>query len=50
VILGMSFFNWKLLKIRSIQSSTGILYAMTFFVFIGEMVSVYMFYNYGLFI
>lgn len=50
VILGMSLFNWKLLTIRSIQSSTGVLYAMTFFVFIGEMVSVYMFYNYGLFI
>jgi hypothetical protein len=50
VILGMSFFNWKLLKLRSIQSSTGILYAMTFFVFIGEMVSMFMFYKYGLFI
>ena len=50
VILGMSYFNWKLLKIRSIQSSTGILYAMTFFVFIGELVSIYMFYNYGLYI
>lgn len=50
VILGMSFFNWKLLKMRSIQSSTGILYAMTFFVFIGEMVSMFMFYKYGLYI
>ncbi|NOT79018.1 MAG: hypothetical protein HOP07_08445 [Bacteriovoracaceae bacterium] len=50
VILGMSFFNWKLLQLRSIQSSTGILYAMTFFVFIGELVSIYMFLNYGLFI
>ena len=50
VILGMTFFNWKLLKLRSIQSSTGILYAMTFFVFIGEMVSTYIFFNYGLFI
>lgn len=50
VILGMSFFNWKLLNIRSIQSSTGILYAMTFFVFIGELVSTYIFFNYGLFI
>ena len=50
VILGMSFFNWKLLQLRSIQSSTGILYAMTFFVFIGEMVSVFMFYKYGLYI
>jgi hypothetical protein len=50
VISGMSFFNWKLLKLRSIQSSTGVLYAMTFFVFIGELVSTYLFYNYGLFI
>ena len=50
VILGMSFFNWKLLKLRSIQSSTGILYAMTFFVFIGELVSTYIFFNYGLYI
>lgn len=50
VISGMSFFNWKLLKLRSIQSSTGILYAMTFFVFIGELVSTYLFYKYGLYI
>jgi len=50
VILGMSIFNWKLLAIRSIQSSTGILYAMTFFVFIGELVSSYLLYKYGLFI
>lgn len=50
VILGMSLFNWKLLQLRSIQSSTGILYAMTFFVFIGELVSTYMFFNYGLYI
>ncbi|MBY0414807.1 MAG: hypothetical protein K2Q18_11600 [Bdellovibrionales bacterium] len=50
VILGMSLFNWKLLKLRSIQSSTGILYAMTFFVFIGEMVSTYIYFNYGLYI
>ncbi len=50
VIAGMSFFNWKLLQLRSIQSSTGVLYAMTFFVFIGELVSIYLFKNYGLFI
>lgn len=50
VILGMSFFNWKLLKLRSIQSSTGILYAMTFFVFVGELVSTYIYFNYGLYI
>ena len=50
VIGGMSFFNWKLLQLRSIQSSTGVLYAMTFFVFIGELVSIYLFKNYGLYI
>ncbi len=48
VILGMSIFNWKLVRIRSIQSSTGILYAMTFFVFVGELISTYLFFNYGL--
>lgn len=48
VILGMSLFNWKLVKMRSIQSSTGILYAMTFFVFMGELISLFLFFNYGL--
>lgn len=50
VILGMSIFNWKLVNMRSIQSSTGILYAMTFFIFIGELVSTFIFFNFGLFI
>ncbi len=50
VILGMSLFNWKLVRIRSIQSSTGILYAMTFFIFIGELISTYLFFSYGLYI
>lgn len=50
VILGMSLFNWKLVKMRSIQSSTGILYAMTFFIFIGELVSLFIFFNFGLYI
>lgn len=50
VIVGMNFFNWRLVKMRSIQSSTGILYAMTFFVFIGELISCFMFFNYGLLI
>jgi hypothetical protein len=50
VILGMSLFNWKLVCMRSIQSSTGILYAMTFFIFIGELVSLFIFFNFGLFI
>jgi hypothetical protein len=50
VILGMSLFNWKLVSMRSIQSSTGILYSMTFFIFIGELVSTYIFFNFGLYI
>ncbi len=50
VILGMSLFNWQLVSMRSIQSSTGILYAMTFFVFIGELVSTFIFFNFGLYI
>jgi hypothetical protein len=50
VIIGMSYFNWRLVKMRSIQSSTGVLYAMTFFVFIGELISCYMYFNYGLLI
>ncbi|MBP9682112.1 MAG: hypothetical protein KBD76_11955 [Bacteriovorax sp.] len=48
VIFGMSLFNWKLVKMRSIQSSTGILYSMTFFIFIGELISTYIFFNFGL--
>lgn len=50
VIFGMSLFNWKLVRMRSIQSSTGVLYAMTFFVFVGELISNYIFFNYGLLI
>ncbi len=50
VILGMSYFNFRLVKMRSIQSSTGILYAMTFFVFIGELISSYLFFYFGLLI
>jgi len=50
VILGMSYFNYRLVKMRSIQSSTGILYAMTFFVFIGELISSYLFFYFGLLI
>lgn len=50
VISALSFLNWKLVSMRSIQSSTGILYAMTIFVFIGELSSVYIFFNFGLYI
>jgi len=48
VIFIMSLFNWKLLQLRSIQSSTGVLYAMTFFIFIGELISMYFYYKNGL--
>jgi hypothetical protein len=50
VVLVMSIFNWRLVGLRSIQSSTGVLYAMTFFVFIGELISGYLYFNYGLLI
>ncbi|WP_372653490.1 hypothetical protein [Halobacteriovorax sp.] len=50
VIFAMSIFTWKLVKIRSTQSATGVLYAMTIFVFVGELVSAYLFFKYGLLI
>ncbi len=49
LVLGiMSYFAYRLVAMRSIQSATGMLYAMTFFVFVGELVSNYLFYEYGL--
>jgi hypothetical protein len=49
VVLGiMSFFAYRLVAMRSIQSATGMLYAMTFFVFVSELISNYMFLEYGL--
>ena len=50
VILVMSIFNWKLVVIRSTQSATGMLYAMTFFVLVGELISSYIYFEMGLFI
>lgn len=47
VIAIMSYFSWRLVKMRSIQSATGILYAQTFFILVGELVSIYFFYQYG---
>ena len=41
----MSVFAWKLVNMRSIQSGTGMLYAMTFFVLTGELVSQYLYFN-----
>lgn len=46
----MSVFNWKLVKLHSTQSATGMLYAMTFFVIIGELCAQYMYFSYGMFL
>lgn len=48
IVLGiMSYYAYRLVAMRSIQSATGMLYAMTFFVFVGELISNYMYYQYG---
>lgn len=44
----MGYFSWRLISIRSIQSATGMLYAMVFFVFIGELISGFLFFKYGM--
>ncbi len=41
----MSYFAWKLVSMRSIQSATGVFYAMTFFVLIGELSSQILYFN-----
>ena len=46
----LSWFAWRLCRMRSIQSATGVLYIMVFFVFIGELLSVYLFLKNGLFV
>jgi hypothetical protein len=46
----MSYYSYRLISMRSIQSATGMLYAMTFFIFIGELISSYMFLQYGMMI
>lgn len=51
LVLGiMSYFAFRLVAMRSIQSATGMLYAMTFFVFVGELISNYMYFEYGVFL
>ncbi len=50
VVLIMSFFSYRLVKMRSTQSATGVLYAMTFFILAGELVSSYLYFQYGMFI
>lgn len=46
----LSWFAWKLCRMRSIQSATGVLYIMVFFVFVGELLSAYLFFKHGLMI
>lgn len=50
IIFVMSVFTWKLVCMRSTQSATGILYAMTFFVLVGELIGNYMYFSYGMFL
>lgn len=51
VIIGvMSYFTWRLVCMRSTQSATGILYAMTFFVLVGELIANFMYFTYGMFL
>jgi hypothetical protein len=46
----LSIFAWKLCRMRSIQSATGVLYVMVFFMIVGEMISGYFYFKYGLFL
>ena len=46
--LVLSFFTYKLCRLRSIQSATGVLYIMEFFVIVGELVSIYLMGKHGL--
>lgn len=39
----LGYFTRKLILMRSLQSATGVLYVMVFFVFIGEMIGLYMY-------
>ena len=50
-IIGLlSYYAYRLIKMRSIQSATGILYVMTFFVLIGELISNYIYFKYGIYL
>jgi len=44
----LSFFTFKLCKLRSLQSATGVLYIIEFFVIVGELISVYLMAKHGL--
>lgn len=45
--LVLSYFTYRLCKMRSIQSATGVLYIMEFFVIVGEMIAAYLFFKFG---
>lgn len=44
----LSFFTFRLCKLRSLQSATGVLYIVEFFVIVGELISIYGMAKYGL--
>jgi hypothetical protein len=44
----LSLFTYRLCKIRSLQSATGVLYIVEFFVIVGELISVYLMAKHGL--
>jgi hypothetical protein len=44
----LSFFTFRLCKLRSIQSATGVLYIIEFFVIVGELISIYLMAKHGL--
>jgi hypothetical protein len=44
----LSFFTYRLCRLRSIQSATGVLYIVEFFVIVGELISVYLMAKHGL--
>jgi len=46
--LVLSLFTFKLCKLRSLQSATGVLYIVEFFVIVGELVSIYLMAKHGL--
>lgn len=44
----LSFFTFRLCKLRSTQSATGVLYIVEFFVIVGELISIYLMAKHGL--
>lgn len=46
--LVLSLFTFRLCRLRSIQSATGVLYIVEFFVIVGELISIYLMAKHGL--